>query len=203
MILRRFASKRHLEFRRQGFHLVAGCLLVFLLHQRIIDARTLVLFVILSCIFSFILARTRIPGVSDALELFERDEERISGRGRGAITFLIGILLAVVLFPERIAYASLLILAVGDSISPLVGRYLGSTPHPANRAKNIEGGIAGGFAGALAASIFVGLVPGMIASFFTMSVEMAIPKATGWLAWPTDDNLIIPLAAGIVLTIIP
>ncbi len=193
-------SKKYLEFRRKAFHLIAGCFLVVLLYYGILDAKLLLLLVFLSCMLSIVLAHVRIRGLSDVLEFFERKEEYTHARGRGAITFLVGTLLAVVVFPASTAYASILILAMGDSISPLVGRYVGATPHPVNRKKKIEGGIAGGVAGALAASLFVGIVPALIASLLTMMVEMILPEQEGWRRWIADDNIILPLVAGITLT---
>lgn len=195
-------SKKWLEFRRKAFHLVSGVVLVALLYYGIIGARILFLAVIAGFILSVILKYAKNNIVSYLLNLFERDEERESERGRGAITFTIGVFLAVVFFENNITYASLLILAFGDAIAPLLGKHLGVTPHPHNPEKKLEGVIAGALAGGVAASIFVPFWAAMAASFFAMCAEAIVPKQTGWARWVADDNMLIPLAAGIVLTTI-
>lgn len=195
-------SKKWLEFRRKAFHLSSGVVIVALLYYGIIGARILLLAVIVGGILSLILKYAKNNTVSYVVGLFERDEEKKSERGRGAITFTIGALLAVVFFESSIAYASLLILAFGDAIAPLLGKYLGRTPHPHNPEKKLEGIIAGGLAGGVVASIFVPFWAAMIASFFAMGAESIVPKQTGWARWVADDNMLIPVAAGIVLTTI-
>lgn len=195
-------SKKWLEFRRKAFHLISGVVLVILLYYNIIGPRILFLALVAGCIFSFILKYAKNNTISYMVGLFERDEESRSERGRGAITFIVGALLSVVLFENNITYASLLILAFGDAIAPLWGKHLGSTPHLHNREKNIEGTIAGGLAGGVAASIFVPFWAAMTVSLFAMGAEAVVPKQTGWLRFVADDNIVIPVAAGIVLTTI-
>ena len=96
----------------------------------------------------------------------------------------------VLLFPKDIAIASILILAFGDSISHVVGKF-GSMKHPFTDKKFLEGFVAGSIAAFIASFIVVGRIEALLGSVIAMSVEsldIKIKKVK------VDDNLLMPIA---------
>ena len=111
------------------------------------------------------------------------------------IFYLLGSFFAIVLFPRDIAAASIMILALGDSFSRLVGPF-GRILHPFDDTKFVEGLVAGAIAGFVGASVFVKPMEAIIASTISMFIEGFDLKIKGF---KIDDNLIIPLVAGAVI----
>ena len=89
--------------------------------------------------------------------------------------------------------ASIMILALGDSVSHLYGLHYGRIKHPLSSTKFFEGTIAGFIAGFIGALIFLPWLEAFLASLAAMAVE-AIEIKIG--AGQVDDNLIIPVVAG-------
>ncbi|MFQ6087199.1 MAG: diacylglycerol/polyprenol kinase family protein, partial [Candidatus Bathyarchaeia archaeon] len=107
------------------------------------------------------------------------------------IFFAAGIMLALLLFPEPISYASIVIFALGDGTATLFGRKLGRNVFPLNKGKRIEGSIFGFMFAFLGALLFVSPFEALIGAAIGMLME-ALPT-------PISDNLTIPLASGLVL----
>jgi dolichol kinase len=105
----------------------------------------------------------------------------------GALFFYLGCTIAFLVFPFSIASAAGAMLAVGDSLSTLVGRKFGR--HKIG-SKTLEGAFAC-FAGSLAAGMF--FVAPHIAVIGAAAAALAelIPRI--------DDNLTIPIVAGLVM----
>jgi len=110
------------------------------------------------------------------------------------IFFAAGIMLALLLFPGPVGYASIAILALGDGTATLFGRKLGRNVFPFNKGKRVEGTAFGFIFALLGASFFVGLWRALVGAAVGMLME-ALPT-------PLSDNLTIPLAAGLALTMI-
>ena len=88
-----------------------------------------------------------------------------------------------------------MILALGDSVGHLVGRYYGKTKWISTK-KLLEGTIAGALAGFLGAVFFVSPLEAALASIAAMvmeAIEIELNKRA------VDDNLFIPLVAGTVI----
>ena len=123
----------------------------------------------------------------DHLKTYERSGEYF----KGVITFFLGILLATVLFPINIAAAAIAVLAVGDSVSTLIGKLYGKHKLPINRKKSWEGSMA-----FLLAALFIlwwfDPVKALYIAPLVTIVEM-LPRI--------DDNLSIPLVVGILFII--
>lgn len=186
------------EFRRQAFHIVMGLLIVFLLAVEVFNAWTLLWILLVGIAISLISMKKDIPGISWLLSIFERESELKRFPGKGTITFFIGALLSVLLFQKDIALASITILTLGDSFSHLIGKYYGRIKHPLNNVKLLEGTIAGIFFAAIGAVFFVTFYEAVAASavaIFSEAVEIKIRKTK------VDDNLTIPLIAGLVIVI--
>jgi len=113
----------------------------------------------------------------------------------GATWVLLGACTVAALFEPRIAAASLIIGLVGDAAAALIGRRFGRHRF-GRRGKSIEGGIA------FAVAAFVAVLP--VPGLPVLSVAVAVLAAAfvEGAGGPVNDNLSVPLAAGIVLTFV-
>ena len=134
-------------------------------------------------------------GLRNLAFFFERKNTRPF---TGAIFFYLGCGLAFLIFPHNIASVSSAILAVGDSLSTIIGMNFGR--HKTIGKKSVEGSLAF-FAGSFLISlIFVKWQIGFIGSLIAALVELCIPpKIGGKTLWLLDDNLLIPIICGIVM----
>ncbi|MBN2453915.1 hypothetical protein JXB11_00040 [Candidatus Woesearchaeota archaeon] len=185
-----------LEIRRQAFHIAVGLFSVFLISYGLAGWEFFALVAVAGSIVSLISTKRRLPIISWFLAAFER-KDKIPGKG--AIFFMVGIALSLLLFEEEIALASVMILTLGDSLSHLFGRFFGKVKHPWNSYKLIEGTLLGFAAGAIGAAAFVPWIEAIIASAIAMTVEGFELR---FRSRAVDDNLIIPLVAGAVIYVL-
>jgi len=176
-------------------HVLFGLLLVLLILNNVINARILFYALLAGIALSFLSIKFSIPVVSWFLKNFDRPKAKLATKlpGEGFIFFLVGSLLALKLFSQDIALASILILSFGDGISHLVGEGIGKNKIAFNKSKNIEGLIFGVIAGTLAALFFVSFPEALVASLAAMLVEAVEIKIRDS---HVDDNLFVPLVAG-------
>lgn len=184
------------EFNRQAFHMLLGIIIVLLLRYSFIDNNLILISILAGFILSFLSRKIKIPVIYGFLQKFERKKDLQRFPGKGIIFYLIGIYISLLLFPKEIAMASIMILALGDSVSHLYGLYYGKMRHPLSEKKFLEGTIAGFIAGFLGALIFLPWLEAFFASLAAMIVE-AIEIKIG--TEQVDDNLIIPAIAGAVV----
>ena len=187
------------EWNRQLFHIFLGIGIVAMLVYDFIDKKIILAVIIIGLILSYLSRRTRIPVIYDLLEKFERKEEMKKFPGKGIIFYFIGVYISLLLFSKDIAMASIMVLALGDSISHLYGLHFGKTKHPLSRTKFLEGTIAGFVAGFIGAFVFLPWWQAILASLAAMIVE-AIEIKIG--TQQVDDNLIVPFVAGAVVWIV-
>lgn len=109
------------------------------------------------------------------------------------IFYALGIMLSLTIFPPSVGYASIAILTLGDGSATLFGKKFGKTRFPFNKAKNLEGSILGFILAFLGATLFVDPIRAFISAIAGMLSEC--------LPTPINDNLIIPLTTGILLTL--
>jgi len=187
------------EWNRQIFHITLGIALVVLLMYSFITKEIILSLAVLGLILSYLSRKTRIPVIYKLLEKFEREEEIKKFPGRGIIYYLIGTYISLLLFPLEVAMASIMVLALGDSISHIYGLHFGKTKHPLSKTKFLEGTVAGFIAGFVGALVFVAWHEAFFASLVAMIVE-AIEIKVG--AEQVDDNLIIPIISGAVVWVV-
>lgn len=179
------------ESLRQVVHLVfglgiAGFVLVF---DRNITISVLVLALFAGFILSDAISRGyTIPVVSTIIGGLER---RDAAPGKGALFFALGALFSLVFFEKEVAFVGLVVLSLLDSITTIAGVRFGKTR--IYNHKSLEGTLAG-IAVTTAALCF--LVPPLAA--------LATAAVTGLaeLLSPVDDNLVIPVVACLVLTVL-
>lgn len=120
----------------------------------------------------------------------------------GAIWFYLSCGLTFLIFPLPIASAAGAMLAVGDSLSTIIGTKFGKYRVLGN--KTLEGSLTLIITSFLVSLIFVSPLPAFFGSI-TAAIAELVPdvkrlknlKERGWL----DDNLLVPLLAGLVIYI--
>ena len=110
------------------------------------------------------------------------------------LAFTLGITLSLIFFPPSIAYASITVLTLGDSMANIFGKVFGKIPLPFNRKKTFEGTICGFVCAFFGSILFVNPLNALVAVTVGMLIES--------LPLQIDDNLAIPLSAGVVLLFI-
>lgn len=188
---------KDLEFRRQSFHFCTGFLCVFAHWTNFLRMRYLFVFLILGLIISFISQKRNVPIVSSVLKQFDRPRDK-KFPGRGAFYFFLSVFICLFIFPVKIAYASILILSVGDSLNHLFTNGFKTIHLPWNRRKNILGVFLGIAFGTFAAQFFVPFLPAFFASFVSIFAETIRFKIGKYYV---DDNLFVPLLAGGILLV--
>lgn len=133
------------------------------------------------------------------LHFFEREKHFFSFPGKSVVLFFFGCALTTSLFSREIAAAAISILSFGDSISHLFGRQFGRITTFLHPEKKFEGTLAGIFAGGIVASLFVPLPSAFVAAGIAMILEIPEIRVFGI---HLDDNLVVPLSAAIVLSLI-
>lgn len=187
-------EQKTLEVKRQIFHVIAGSMLVLFLYFEILP---LWLFFIIN-ITGTVIYFTWNKNASRIFSWFFYHFERKHGKkGHGALLYVWGCFFTIVFFQQNIAYAAMLMLALGDSVSHYVGLFYGKIQHPLNKRKNVEGTIAGIMAAFAGGVVFVPAVTAFGAAFVVMSAE-AIEWKIG--KYKIDDNFWIPIASAVVIT---
>jgi len=110
------------------------------------------------------------------------------------IFFAFGIMLALMMFPVSVSYASIAIFTLGDSFATLFGKRFGRHVFPYNKGKKVEGTLFGFIFAWLGASLFVHPLKAFVSALVGMLVE-TFPT-------PLSDNVTVPLASGLALLLI-
>ena len=189
------------EVGRQIIHALSGILAVILIHYELLSAFAVFLLIIIGILASIISKRIKLPFFNLFLDHFERDEQKKTFPGKGMIFFFIGILLVMQLFEKNIALAAIIILALGDSVSHLVGERFGQIRNIFNgkSRKLLEGTLAGTLTGFLGALLFVPIPEAFLGSAAAMIAEVVKIDLNDHTL---DDNVVVPLVAGTVMLLV-
>ena len=191
-----FAKITPTELRRRLLHIALGPVLVFGVYTGWLTSWLLFWVLAVGVLLSFVVRHARVPIIGWFLDNFDRRSEDFPGRG--VITYFIGCILALQLFPQDVALAAILILALGDGISGLIGPFGRLKTHLSN-IKLLEGTLAGVIAGAVAASFFVSPIEAGAAAAAAMIFEAMEIRLNQKIL---DDNVIVPLAAGTAIMLL-
>jgi dolichol kinase len=104
--------------------------------------------------------------------------------------YAIGILIAFIAFPRAVAVSSVLVMGLADPAASLVGQRWGKRPFLGG---SLEGTVA-----------FLAVAAVILATRHPMGVALvaaAISAIAERRAWPLDDNLAVPLACGVGLSL--
>lgn len=191
----------HIELRRQILHALYGIAIVFLHALGILTLPVLFGIIVGGSLTSWLILKQKATGIRRILGFFEREHHLLNFPGRGILFFTIGSFLVLLLFQDqvKISYAGIMILSIGDAVSNIVGRHWGHIKTRLNEKKYLEGTLVGIIASLPLAYYFFPHWPAVIAaSCVAMFLEMPNIKLFGF---EIDDNLIIPLAASITLSL--
>jgi phosphoserine phosphatase len=108
--------------------------------------------------------------------------------------FALGILLTLLLFPTSASGAAIAIFALGDSAASIFGGRISKKPFLFNKDKTLEGSLIGFFFAFFAALFFVSPPIAVLGAALAMLFE--------YLPLPLNDNLVIPLSTGFILSLI-
>jgi dolichol kinase len=180
---------------RRLFHAANGSGVVAVLELGIVGREVMILLlgVALLAALTLDVVRLRVPSVQ---RVFFRSFSALASpreaRGIASSTwYAAGILLALLLFPQRIAEASILVLALGDPAASYVGRRWG-------RIRIGDGSVRG------TAAFFVVTLVVMLFFFPPLHAVLATALATvvERMPWGLDDNITLPLGTGVVLLLL-
>jgi len=181
-----------MQIWRRVFHVICGLLLAATVLWLPVPRNVLLgsLALLFAGSLSVDLIRLYLPSVNRLFYrlfpslLTPRDADRLAS----STWYLLGVLLAFLLFPERIAVAATLVLAVADPAGNVVGRTLGKRPFGTG---TVAGTLALVVASFLVTWPLVGVLPAAVAALVAGVVET---RDIG-----LDDNLTVPLGAALTL----
>jgi len=187
------------EIKRRLFHIFSGFVFITLIYFDLLTPIRMAAVIIAGIVLSLLGKKIRLPLIHWFLEQLDRPSDIKTLPGKGAIFYGCGVFLALSLFQKDIAMAGIAILALGDAVSPLIGRY-GALRDPfTSKKKFLEGTFAGALAGAIAASFFVAPLEAVLASAAAMIAE-GVDLKLG--VNQIDDNIIMPFVACTVIWIL-
>lgn len=198
------------EVERQLIHLATGIILIIFIWAA--GGRALTLLLILTLfyvIMSAVILTNRLPtSISTFLCRWGRPSKQTIPF-KGTILLLCGITLSFVLFPEDIVYASVAIVAFGDSIATAVGVLAGKHKLPYSNQKSLEGTVSGIIVAFFASSFFVTPIQALIGSTGGMLLESVIDLQTirkfnsqTVFKFFLNDNFLIPVFSGLLMSIV-
>lgn len=190
--------KSDLEVRRQLVHLATGAIIASMVYYNMLNIWLFLIALAAGAGLSLILRYRQIPIISHLQKYFEREHDLKRFPGKGLIYMVAGSGLAYAVFSREIAVASILILAFGDSLTHIIGKYFGSIRSPFDETKHVEGTVISFFITALVVMKFTSFNQVVVGTLIAMFIEMMPIKI-----WKIriDDNLIIPVLAGAVMTL--
>lgn len=202
--------KDRFEVRRQAAHALIGLLIVTLYYLNLISAGVVLAVLVAGGMLCVVAGqagasggrtgRWRLWGLSALLRkilaYFERPEHRRAFPGSGSFFMVLGCLLAMLLFEKSIALAAMTIMALGDSVTHVFGRYFGEVKLPYNSRKTLDGALMGVIAATLGAFFFVPFHVALVGSLAAIFVE-TLDLRVGFVE--LDDNILVPLVAGAVM----
>jgi dolichol kinase len=198
------------EIERQLIHLFTGIALILLIRAAGDMALTLLLFLLASYVtisIAIILNKLPLP-LSTFLCRWGRPSKQTIPF-KGTILLLCGIILSFILFPEEIVYASIAVVAFGDSVATAAGVLAGRHKLPYSGDKTVEGAVSGTITAFLASSLFVTPAQAFAGAAGGMLLESVIGLQTirefnsqMIFKFFFNDNFLIPLFSGLLMFIV-
>lgn len=183
------------ELFRKLVHIAVGITTCVLIYYDIIEPLHLFIILAGAILLSFLSRRKSLPVIGWLLERLDRPEHFPA---KGFITYLIGMILSLELFPLPFALAAIMVLALGDGIAALARPWSKRKTALSNK-HLVEETIAGIVAGAIGAAFFVTIPQAIVASSCAMLLEAIEVRFNNEIL---DDNILIPLAAGTSLLLL-
>lgn len=192
--------------RRKLFHLVYGISLAALIHYDLINIYQLGL---TTFVFgAFVLgSRYLRPKRSSRFILYFERKKKPKYLGVGPFFFLVSSFVTTLVFNENIAVAAVLNLAIGDSVNALLGHFWKdkgliaklTKKNELEPKKRLEASFAAAISTIIVALNYVTPIQAIAGAFVTLGLEFSEPRFRGK---KIDDNLIIPAASGLLMSLI-
>ena len=131
-----------------------------------------------------------LPFIS-AITRHAASQSELYGFAAAPLYFAAGIFLTLIIFPTQAGGAAIAMFCLGDSTASLFGGLL-STSLPFNKGKTWEGSVAGFLFAFLAGTFFVSPIVALVGAAIAMTIEV--------LPLPINDNILVPVITGAVLT---
>lgn len=176
------------ELKRQLVHLLLGIGIALSVYYLKPAYGNLILIPLLLAIFFMLITPRILPELKVSNHLlfhFERTQDRMDFPFKGAIWYSAGIIPPLAFLPMDVACAIIAILSSGDSMSTLVGRFMGRHRIGSKSAEGFLGFFLFGF---VAAAIFVPFQMAIIFAFLGAIIE--------FFAF-MDDNFLVPVGLAI------
>jgi dolichol kinase len=116
---------------------------------------------------------------------------REKGRLASSTWYVLGVLLTLLLFPVEISVAAILVLALADPAASVLGRLYGKRRF----GKGTLVGSSAFLAVAFPCLLTVMAWPAALAAAAAIATVEIIP-------WPLDDNLVLPIASGVIISLL-
>ncbi|MGD0159809.1 MAG: haloacid dehalogenase-like hydrolase [Candidatus Bathyarchaeia archaeon] len=140
-----------------------------------------------------IMERGNLPVISSITRHATTPEEQYEFRA-APIFYAFGILFTLLLFPRPASYAAIVIFVFGDSAASIFGKMFGRNVLAFNKGKTLEGSLFG-FVFAFSAAVF-------FVNPFIAASGAAAAMLIETLPLPINDNLVLPLVTGALLTLL-
>lgn len=183
------------ELIRKSIHISLGIVCSVLISYRILKPFHLFILLVLIIFLSFQHKRKPLPLLRSILERCDRPDHFPA---KGLITYFIGMLLSIQLFPLPYALASIMILALGDGTAALARPWSKRKSKLSNK-HLVEESLTGIVFGTLGASMFISFPQAIIAASCAMILEAVEVRFNNEIL---DDNILTPLAAGTSLLLL-
>jgi dolichol kinase/phosphoserine phosphatase len=131
--------------------------------------------------------------IISAITRHAANQSELHGFAAAPLYFAFGILFTLLIFPHPASYAAIAMFCLGDATASLFGGLI-STSLPFNKGKTWEGSLAGFLLAFLAGTFFVSPPIALVGAAIAMTVEV--------LPLPINDNVLVPVITGAVLTLL-
>ncbi|MBR9701224.1 hypothetical protein GOV11_05155 [Candidatus Woesearchaeota archaeon] len=185
-----------MEIVRKLIHVTAGILIVLFVEKGILTEEILGLIIFIFGLVVLLNYKYEQELLTHVLSI-NRADARIPGLD--VLSFFLGAWLVLIIFPNPLAFAAIMILAFADPAAHLLGTGFGGTDVSLSQRQIWSAAATATLIGALAAWVYVDFWPALIASAVAMFIEAGEFKIR---SHHIDDNLTIPLVAGAVLWLI-
>lgn len=203
------SESKYFEIRRKSIHFLFGVLISFLIYYDLFSFLNWLLVLIAGFAASNMLKGSHKKSwLSQFILSCERKEEKERMPLLGTLTFLLGCLLSFVLFEKIVVISAITTLFFGDSVLAIYGTYFGRIKNPFfNREKHLDATALGIILNSVVIYFVFPLAffKVFFASFVSISYETFVPFKkfkNGFLRFIFDDNIIIPLLFGAVLSLL-
>jgi len=193
------------NIRRKIFHLIYGLVLALLIHYQVITPFQLGTITLAFGGYVLLSRYKKLTKISNLVSYFERNP-KTKYLGLGPLFFLVSSLATTLVFPNPIAVAAILNLAIGDSINALLGHFwhqpniwqkVAGKPTP--KKKRISAAVAAAIATVIITLYYVTPVQAVVGAVATFILEFSAPRIGNK---ELDDNLLIPTISGLAMSLV-